>query len=458
MSIIGAVVVPHPPLMLPDIGHGQESAIQKTSDAYRVAMRLLKNLRPDAVVIISPHADCYADYFHISPGDGAKGDFSRFHAPGCKLSAKYDAALANAIAAQAQSRGLPAGTQGQRSAVLDHGTMIPLYFLQEELPDIPIVRMALSGLGPLDHYNLGICIAAAATIRVAIIASGDLSHKLTPDGPYGFSSEGPLLDAAITAALQAGDFGALLDIPPTLRESGAECGLSAILMMAGALDGLAVQAGLLSYEGTFGVGYAVATFLPVGADDSRRFGQIYEQRARAAVEKKCAEEDAYIRLARLSIETYVKQGHSAQLPAGLPPEMLEGRAGVFVSLHKEGRLRGCIGTTSPTTANIAEEILQNAISAAVSDPRFAPVAAEELPLLSVKVDVLMQAESIESMAALDPARYGVIVASGRKRGLLLPALEGVDTAEQQVDIAREKAGIPENEPVSLQRFEVIRHE
>jgi AmmeMemoRadiSam system protein A len=137
--------------------------------------------------------------------------------------------------------------------------------------------------------------------------------------------------------------------------------------------------------------------------------------------------------------------------------MLRERAGVFVSLHRDGRLRGCIGTIQATRKNIAEEIVENAISAATRDPRFSPVGPEELETLEISVDVLGDAEKIRSKDELDVKRYGVIVTKGERRGLLLPDLEGVDTPARQVAIARQKAGIRPEERVSLQRFEVVRH-
>jgi AmmeMemoRadiSam system protein A len=137
--------------------------------------------------------------------------------------------------------------------------------------------------------------------------------------------------------------------------------------------------------------------------------------------------------------------------------MLEERAGVFVSIKKDGELRGCIGTTTPTRENIAEEILSNSVSAAVRDPRFEPITEGELDSLTYSVDVLAAPEPISSPDELDVKRYGVIVSSGGRRGLLLPDLAGVDTPEQQIDIARRKGGIGEREPYGLERFEVIRH-
>ena len=146
-----------------------------------------------------------------------------------------------------------------------------------------------------------------------------------------------------------------------------------------------------------------------------------------------------------------------RLPDDLPPEMTEQAAGAFVSLHAHGQLRGCIGTTGPTTENVAWEIVQNAISACSRDPRFPPVTVSELDSLEYSVDVLGQPEPIPSPAELDVKKYGVIVSCGGRRGLLLPDLEGVDTVEQQIDIARQKGGISSREKYTLERFEVVRH-
>jgi len=162
-----------------------------------------------------------------------------------------------------------------------------------------------------------------------------------------------------------------------------------------------------------------------------------------------------VRLAKETVETFVKEGKTPQ-PEELTPEMKE-RAGVFVSIHKFGELRGCIGTLEPQRENVAEEIITNAVSSATRDPRFLPIAASELKDLSYSVDVLTKPSPIKSKDQLDPKKYGVIVECGLRRGLLLPDLEEVDTADYQIDICRQKAGIMPDEPIKLYRFEVKRY-
>jgi len=164
-----------------------------------------------------------------------------------------------------------------------------------------------------------------------------------------------------------------------------------------------------------------------------------------------------VQLARQSIIYYLKNKKRLSLPDNLPPELTEKRAGVFVSLKKNGKLRGCIGTFLPTQDNIALEIIENAISAAVHDPRFSPVTLDEVEKLTISVDILSTPEEVKDISELDPKKYGIIVSHGYKKGLLLPDLEGVDTVEQQIDIARQKAGIYFNEDFKIERFEVKRY-
>ncbi|MGM0653105.1 MAG: AmmeMemoRadiSam system protein A [Bacillota bacterium] len=160
-------------------------------------------------------------------------------------------------------------------------------------------------------------------------------------------------------------------------------------------------------------------------------------------------------LARRILDFYLKEGSLPKIPEELPSEYYK-RAGVFVSLKKDGQLRGCIGTVEPVRETLAEEIAVNAVSAAVRDPRFPPVSMEELPELSISVDVLGSMERIQSEEELDPKQYGVLVRSGSRSGLLLPNLEGINSVEEQLDIARRKAGILPGQPAELYRFKVTR--
>ena len=461
MPILRAYALPHPPLAIPGVGRGQEDGISRTLQSFREVASEIAEAAPDTIIFITPHNVIYADYFHISPGDCAGGGFTRFNDRKTKLEARYDGKLADEIIRLAEINGIPAGYMGEKDPELDHGVTVPMWFINNCYTNYKTVRISQSGMDPAEHYRLGMLIAEAAENTGAgavLIGSSDLSHKLTRDGPYGYAPEGPEFDEAVTNALSCGNFLDLFNIPGSLREKAAECGYNSLMVLAGCFDRSQVSARLLSYEGPFGVGYAIASFSAGLPDERRCFLDIHEEACRNEASQRRDSEDVYRALARQSLEYRILQGKTITLPGGLPDELLGKRAGVFVTLYKNDRLRGCIGTTAPTTASVAEEIIQNAVSAGLSDPRFDPVSASELPMLTYKVDELFPPEPVKSREELDVKRYGVIVSSGTRRGLLLPNLEGVDTVDEQITIARRKAGIPENASLILERFEVIRHE
>lgn len=460
MALLAAYAVPHPPLIVPEVGRGQERRVQRTIDAYHKIAEEIGALAPETILVLTPHSVLYSDYIHISPGKGAAGDLGRFGAGQVSLSVDYDTPLVSLIEELNFEAGIPAGTQGERDPSLDHGILVPLYFLRERLPGCRIVRISVSGLTPLEHYRFGICIQKSIEKlgrRAVLIASGDLSHRLKEEGPYDFAEEGPQFDRQITQAMARGDFLQFLQFEEGFCEAAGECGLRSFQVMAGALDGLAVQSELLSYEGPFGVGYAVSAYRVTGLDPKRRFDLQYQAEQKIKLEQAKDGEDDYVKLARLSLETFLLERKNLKRPQDLPGELLDQKAGVFVSLKKHGRLRGCIGTIAPVEENVADEIIRNAVSAGVGDPRFDPVAPEELPELTYSVDVLGKPEPIAGMDQLDVKRYGVIVTRGRKRGLLLPNLDGVTSPAQQVQIALQKAGISPEEQYAMERFEVVRH-
>ena len=464
MSILAAYAVPHPPLIIPTIGQGREGEIAATVRAYHETMRAAAEMRPDTVVIISPHATAYDDFFHISPGAGAEGNFAAFGHPEISIGIEYDEEFVRVLSSTASEKNIPAGTLGEKNPALDHGTMIPLFFLSEYLGDAPtkFVRIGIAGLPAHTHALLGQAIAAAAERlgrRTICIASGDLSHRLMEGGANGFAPEGAEFDELCTAFMKTGDFLSLLQIPGSFAEAAGHCGLNGLWVLAGALDRAATDAKLHSYEAPFGVGYAVASFTVTGRDAGTDYAARLVRAEDAAIAELRAAEDDYVRLARMSIEHFVRTHSFASLPSDLPQELIEKRAGAFVSIKKYGKLRGCIGTFLPAQKTLAEEIFYNAVSAAAHDGRFEPIEEHELNRLVYSVDVLSMPEPIESAAQLNPKIYGVIVKSltDNRRGLLLPDLAGIDTAEDQIAIAREKARIQPKEPIALARFTVERH-
>ena len=464
MGLVAGFMVPHPPMIIPDVGRGSESKIQETIDSFEKVAKEIAAIEPDTIIITSPHSTMYSNYFHISPGKEAKGDFGDFRASGVKFEEEYDFELVNQIEEKTFDDGFPAGFEGEREKKLDHGTMVPLYFIRKFYKGGRIVRIGLSGLSLVDHYQLGIYIRDAVNEmgrKAVFVASGDLSHKLQDYGPYGFAKEGPEYDKRIMDVSGRAAFDEMLEFDEDFCDKAAECGHRSFVIMAGAFDGLNVDANVLSHQDVTGVGYGIVTFYPGTENENRCF----LQKQQLKVEEKYTHSDGYVLLAREVIELYIKERRKLKIPDDisenlmgmLPEEMFSRRAGAFVSIHKHGSLRGCIGTIGPATNSLAQEIINNAISASTRDPRFDPITEEELKWLEINVDILGEAEDIDSKEQLDVKRYGVIVSCGRRRGLLLPDLEGVDDVDTQISIAMKKGGIKPEDDYKLQRFEVVRH-
>ena len=460
MSVLAAFVVPHPPMIIPEIGKDSRDQIVSTIKAYEKVAEEIASLKPETILIFSPHSIMYSDYFHISPKKKASGSFSRFGASEVRFEEAYDSELVGRICDKADEKGFPAGTLGERDPSLDHGTMVPLWFIRRRYKEGKIVRIGLSGLPLADHYRLGMMINEACEEldrRAVIIASGDLSHKLQTYGPYGFAKEGPEYDRRIMDVCSRAAFGELFDFEEEFLDKAAECGHRSFTIMAGVFDGMQVKAKQYSHEDVTGVGYGICSFYPQEEDESRHFLQEYEERILQGLKEKEENADAYVKLARKAVEHFVIHRKPLKLPKDCPEELLNRKAGTFVSIHKFGKLRGCIGTIAAVRENIAEEIIGNAVSACSRDPRFDPIRPEELKYLDISVDVLGEIEDIDSKEELDVKRYGIIVSCGNRKGLLLPDLDGVDTVEEQIRIAREKGDIGLYEDYRLQRFEVVRH-
>lgn len=454
MAIDAAYAVPHPPLIIPSVGGGQEVAIADTIEAFQEIARRTAQHNPDTIVIVSPHAPAYRDGFFISDSPSEEGSMGRFGQPQEAMEVRIDGTLTHSITRRLESHGIAAAGAPRGAGSLDHGAYVPLYFLREtlDLESIAVVRLGLSGLSDQTHRFVGHAIASAAKEldrSVVLIASGDWSHRLKEDGPYGFAPEGPVFDRTLADLFAAGDLEGLFTLDPSLCEGAAECGLRSFQIMAGALEGESFTAELLSYEGPYGVGYGVAAFEVDPWPSSSEEEAIREEMAHG--------EDPLVALARATVNAYVRTGNTPSVPPTMPQEYTHRKAGVFVSLHEEGDLRGCIGTIAPQRASIAEEVIANAVSASTADPRFPAITPDELDSISYSVDVLGEPEPADSLVELDPKHYGVIVSRGRKRGLLLPDLEGVETVMDQLAIAKRKAGIAAGEDCEVERFEVVRH-
>ena len=298
-------MVPHPPMIVPDVGRGSEAQIKKTTQAYEMVAKQIAELAPETIIITSPHSTMYSNYFHISPGKSAMGNFGKFRAPQVKFSEEYDYELVNKLTELTFDDAFPAGIEGEQEKSLDHGTMVPLYFIRKFYTGGKIVRIGLSGLSLVEHYQLGMYIDEACEElgrRAVFVASGDLSHKLQDYGPYGFAPEGPEYDKRIMDVSGRAAFGEMMEFDDDFCDKAAECGHRSFVIMAGAFDGLSVETNVLSHEDVTGVGYGICTFYPKAEDSGRQFLQNLLKK----VEDEADKSDAYVKLARLSLESFIK--------------------------------------------------------------------------------------------------------------------------------------------------------
>lgn len=278
MSLTAAYIVPHPPLAVAEVGRGEEANISATLDAYyEVAARIAAH-EPDLIIFISPHTAYYADWVFIAPGTRAQGSFAQFGASQVSFEVEYDEATRESIDAIALKRRIPAGTVGSAAKELDHGVLVPLYFIAQELPLDSFKTISIGGSALPDNVltEFGRCIATAAHEyegKAVLVVSGDLSHKLKKDGPYGFNPAGPFFDRSFEEIIRSGDLSDFADIDPQVREDAAECGLSGFIMLSGTIDeakklqDVDFTSELLSLEGPFGVGYGIAAFEQKECDD-----------------------------------------------------------------------------------------------------------------------------------------------------------------------------------------------
>ena len=315
----------------------------------------------------------------------------------------------------------------------EHSIEVQLPFLQYFQPEVRLVPIVFAHGGAAAYKEIGKEIASAIKElgrEVVIMSSSDMTHY----EPHESAREKD------TQAIDA------------IRELDEDELLKRVRELDISMCGYAPTVSLISAARELGAGGADLVKYQTSGDTSGDYSSVVGY---AGIIIKSAGMHPLVKLARETVESYVREGKTPE-PGELAPEMKE-RAGVFVSIHKLGVLRGCIGTFEPGKKNVAEEVITNAVSSATRDPRFPPIAPDELGQLSYSVDVLTRPEPVADQSQLDPQRYGVIVEAGWRRGLLLPDLEGVDSVEYQIDICRQKAGISPDEPVKLYRFEVKRY-
>ncbi|HWN08808.1 MAG TPA: AmmeMemoRadiSam system protein A [Pyrinomonadaceae bacterium] len=454
-AIVFSGIAPHPPIMVPEVGGDACGEVTGSIEAMAEFTNRIIKAGAETVVLISPHAPLDARAFVAYPGPLLFGSFAKFRAPLTQFSFELDQPLLDAITTAANQNEFDVVIVDE--AELDHGAAVPLYFLDRNGWNGRVVVLGYSFLPNEDHLDFGASIRKAVDKLgrpVALVASGDLSHRLKPNAPAGYNPEAHAFDEQVVESLRHNSPQEIADTDHELRRMAGECGFRSMLVALGAIRGLQHDCDVLHYEAPFGVGYLVAQLTNINASEPAE--------ANVSSQDACAPSPDALSLpalAREAVETFVRTGKQIAPPAS-PSGILTSRAACFVTIRSKssGDLRGCIGTVEPTKGALAEELIANAIKAATHDPRFGPVSPDELPRLRYSVDVLSPPEPA-TFDDLDPKVYGLIVEDEKRelRGLLLPDIEGVETASTQVEIASRKAGIPPGTPLRFFRFRVDRY-
>lgn len=466
--------MPHPPILIQSIGEGKERAATETLIGMQKVAQKIKEDKPDTIIFITPHGNSFSNGLCILYEDILTGHLGSFGHPEISYHKKVDKTLSKTIYDKLEEADITSvlmdkvtGRQYDVRVGLDHGVIVPMSFVDQEYSDYKIVHLT-PGFTPLhEQYQIGKILNEIIEIseeKIAIICSGDLSHALSDQGPYEYNPSGPIFDEIVKNSIENEDPLALIFMDHDKIEAASQCGLRSFLIGFGSMDGYYYTSEVISYEGPFGVGYLTG-FLDKKTEKTDSILKLIEEKKKASYEKRINREDDYIKLARKTIEYFIKTGKrlsleqvKEQCSRGFIDHCLSHKSGAFVSIHKYGKLRGCIGTISAASDHLIDELIYNSISACSNDPRFEPVKEDELMDLEIKVDILYEKELISSKTKLDVHKYGVIVDKNGHRGLLLPNLDGIDNIDQQISIAMQKAGIDNEEGMKLYRFEVERHE
>lgn len=440
MSISCAVLMCHAPIVIPAIAAQQAPLCSATTEAMRRTARALVAHEPALIVLVSPHAPRRPKSIGLTFDETLHGDFSRFGHAQVALRLRGAPDEAERIAQKAYAQHVPTHTLAGRA--LDHGSLVPLFFVHEAGYRGRVIVASLPYPGTELESAFGQALHDAAQDsqqRWAILASGDMSHRLTRDAPAGFEPRAQEFDKGFARALRLGDLRRAVTTDPDLQELAAEDVVQSTTVAAAAVQFEAHGTQVFAYEAPFGVGYLEALLFSQGAD------------AHADIDHD-APPNALVTVALSAIE-HALHG-IPYVPAQLEPPWDQPRA-VFVTLRSpDGELRGCIGRTEPMAPSLVDEVADCAVGAATRDLRMEAVTLDELADLQIEVSVLHPPTPVADRVRLDAKRFGVVVEHGHKRGVLLPDVEGVDSVEQQIQIALRKAGIAAHTPYTLSCFRV----
>lgn len=479
MSVLASYLMPHAPVFLEAIGHHQISTVKKTIDSMHQIGKAIKALKPDMLVFVSPHGPIFSDAIAVYDLESYKGDFHAFGEFELEYEFNIESKFLNLLCELSDENDLDyyplkknQFIEFHHDAKLDHGVLVPAHFIYQHVDNIPMVAMSYGTFPYLRLIKNGKLLKTVSDrlgLNIVVVASGDMSHALKDSGPYAYDHNGPWFDALMKKNIEKQKPWEIFSESMHNIESARECGLRSFAVMLGAIEGSKIDSEVLSYEGPFGVGYLCASFKPGDGVKTDWLNHL-ERKLKDRYDVHIQKEHFLVKFARLVIEERVKgrippkltvskdcvKVNNTSLESTEMNEFLNKSRGTFVSIKNESGLRGCIGTIMPTQKNIIDEIYRNAIAAATKDYRFNPIDATELQSLIISVDVLSELEEVEDQSRLSPDRFGVIVSSKGKQGVLLPNLESIETVEEQLRIASNKGGFSVDEIEKIMRFTVDR--
>ncbi len=377
MPCVAAGLFPHPPVMIPDIGGKDTQKVKQTIDHVKAAMARIMKEHPDTVVVMSPHNICFSDGPSLLLADTLSGDMGAFGHPELSMTLPVDQTLAGFIGQKADPLchlhhlDRKEAARYKKSIKIDWGSFVPLYYLLQAGFQGKIVLLTPDSSKRENNYVLGAILRETAQKlhrSIAVIATGDLSHKLTKESPHGFSPKGTLFDETIMKALQTRDKDMLDKLSDPLLKEIDTCGLSSIYFLLGVLGDAPASNPFISHEGPFGVGYGVALYLP-----------------QEEVQKEKSPLSEHAKLAKDAIAHYIRTGRFLRVPTNLS-EDLRIPSGVRITLLEFGATRGSACSKEPQYHSLAEEIIHVAKAAATEDPTHPPVSVSELEDLEIRVE------------------------------------------------------------------------
>ncbi|MBN4056455.1 MAG: AMMECR1 domain-containing protein [Alkaliphilus sp.] len=473
-NFLGVLIAPHPPIVISEVGKGREHEAQSTINGMEKLAEIVSKKKPETIICITPHGNVFRDEICILYENEIEGNLAKFGVAELAMKKEVDISLLKKIDSELRDKNISHILLNKTIAEsysckpeIDHGCFVPLHYFDKTGHKYKIIHITIHMNDLIDLYETGKVLRKAieeSDTKVMVLASADLSHCLNQNEPDKYHPKGKVFDEIVTKAIKSGSYEDIIGMEEDIYVNAAECGLRPIVFALGTLDAYVSVGKVFSYEAPFGVGYMTA-FIETLSEKKESLLEEHHIRKIERYESVKRKENIFVTLARETIEVWVKtrtrldwhKFKSIILQSKLINKLESTKAGTFVSIHKNGKLRGCIGTIGPTHPNIAHEIISNAIQASSYDTRFEPINEEELLALEIKVDVLGEIEEVKDIGDLDVEKYGVIVEYEGRRGLLLPNIEGINSVHEQISIAKQKAGIGNDKQVKLSRFEVTRY-